>query len=155
MGEKPRSLPKKTSVIIAVLILLGFLLIYIGGESKKISDKESSDDLSLANNYRAELERISASMCTQIKGVESAKVNITFDGGMTSVYAKNSEGSMGGTYFSSGGSPLFLKYEYPKVVGCVVVCTGDVGDTTRLELTEMMSAYLGISSAKIFIGYKE
>ena len=153
MTDKKGFFSKKTLIILLSVASLALAFIYVGTGKSTEPEKDESYDLVLANTYKAELERISASMCTQIHGVETARVNITFDGGMTSVYAKNSEGSMGGTYFSSGGDPLFLKYEYPKVVGCVVVCTGSIGADTELELTKMMSAYLGISSSKIFVGY--
>ncbi|MBQ2863545.1 MAG: hypothetical protein IJE84_05145 [Clostridia bacterium] len=107
----------------------------------------------MALNYKAELERTASSMCASLPGIESARVNITFDSTMGMVYAKNSEGSYGGTYFSSGGDPLFLKYEFPQILGCAVICTGSGTGDTSLEITRMLSAYLGISTNKIYVGF--
>ena len=140
----------KSIFILAAAVMAGFVLLFVGGGEKA----ETTDDagMSLAAEYKSELERTASSMCASINGVESARVNITLEGGMSYVYAKNSEGSYGGTYFSSGGDPLFLKYDYPKIVGCAVVYSGAVTSDVKLELTKMMSAYLGISSSKIYVG---
>ncbi len=153
MSKNSKFFLSKSFYIIFIVVITGMILIYIGsnGETKV---ETNSIDMTATDNYRMELERVSASMCAKIQGVDTAEVCITFDGGMSCVYAKNSEGSMGGTYFTSGGDPLFLKFEYPQIVGCVVICSGTVGSQTKLEITEMMSAYLGIPANKIFVGYK-
>ena len=138
---------------VGVCVALGVILMTIGGTGNATKAEVEDTGIVLANNYRCELERICAFMCSSTEGVESANVNITLDGGMKCVYAKNSEGSYGGTYFSSGGEPLFLKYDYPEIKGCAVMCSGALTDQKKLELTQMLCAYLGISSNKIYIGY--
>lgn len=143
---------RSLAVMTAVCVSVGLILLLFG---KKDSTAEQTDNSGIvtAEEYRAELERICAFMCSSLEGVESANVNITLDGGMRCVYAKNSEGSFGGTYFSSGGEPLFLKYDYPEIKGCAVMCSGSVNSQTKLELTAMLCAYLGIKSNMIYIGY--
>ena len=154
MSDVKGSLSRKTITLLIIAMLAGIVILIIG--SDKTEEKNSDDrGITLSQSYQSELERTAASMCAQIKGVDTVQVNITLDGGMSYVYAKNTEGSYGGTYFSTGGDPLFLKYEYPKIIGCAVVCTGSIDSETKLELTRMMSAYLGISSAKIYIGNTE
>lgn len=140
-------------VILGLIVLVGVLFVLIGKDEKSI-DSINNEGVILALEYKTELERTTAYMCSSIVGVETATVNITLDGSMSCIYAKNSEGSYGGTYFSSGGEPLFLKYDYPEIVGCAVICSGNVTDKTQLELTKMLSAYLGISSNKIYVGCK-
>ena len=44
-------------------------------------------------------------------------------------------------------------YDYPEIKGCAVMCSGNVNSQTRLELTDMLCAYLGIKSNMIYIGY--
>ncbi|MEE1356292.1 MAG: hypothetical protein UHG68_01865 [Clostridia bacterium] len=154
MNDKSGILAKKNLLIVIAAVALGVLLLFFGSSDTEVSSGEDNT-ITLASEYRAELERTAASMCASIKGVESAQVNITLEGGMAYVYAKNSEGSYGGTYFSSGGDPLLLQYDYPQIIGCAVVCSGAVSTQTKLEITQMMSAYLGISTSKIYVGYKE
>ena len=142
---------KSAYIICAALLILGvFLVIYDKDNDKKT---DTDDGLTVAVGYKSELERTCASMCVSFSDVRSAQVNITLEGTMKSVYAKNSEGSYGGTYFSSGGDPLLLKYDFPSIIGCAVICKGSESDTLRLELTNMLSAYLGIPSNKIYIGF--
>ena len=105
---------KYTVLLIFLLLCGGIIFLFVGG-NKDEDQKEYSGGLDLAIQYKSELERTASSMCAQLPGVDAAQVNLTFDGGVSYVYAKNSEGSFGGTYFSSGGDPLFLKYEYPSV----------------------------------------
>ena len=140
-------------LILGLIILIGIVFVLIGKEDKT-TESQNKDGVVLALEYKAELERTAAYMCSTISGVEAASVNITLDGSMSCIYAKNSEGSYGGTYFSSGGEPLLLKYDYPEIVGCAVICNRNITDKARLELTSMLSAYLGISSNKIYVGYK-
>ena len=152
LGNKKDSM-KFIALILFLLLCAGIIFLFSNsGEEDK---KDYTGGLDIALQYKSELERTASSMCAQLPGVDGAQVNLTFDGGVSYVYAKNSEGSFGGTYFSSGGDPLFLKYEYPKIVGCAVVCNTKISSQTKLELTNMMSSYLGISTSKIYVGYTE
>ncbi len=143
---------RSLAVVTAVCICAGLLILLFGSGSDDVDDTDGGGIIS-AEEYRAELERKCSYMCASLDGIEAADVNITFDGGMKCVYAKNSEGSFGGTYFSSGGEPVLLKYDYPEIKGCAVMCSGLVNDQTKLELTSMLCAYLGIKSNMIYIGY--
>ena len=138
---------------VGICVILGILMLTYGNSDDDQYRNNDETGIILADEYRSELERICAFMCSSMEGVETAHVNITLDGGMRCIYAKNSEGSYGGTYFSSGGEPLFLKYNYPEIMGCAVMCSGTITDQRKLELTEMLCAYLGISSNKIYIAY--
>ena len=144
---------KRNKIFVLFIVLLLGVILLIAGKNEGNDANVADGGVTLATQYKAELERTAASMCTSFVGIDGAQVNITFDGTMSCVYAKNSEGSYGGTYFSSGGEPLFLKYDYPDIVGCVVICTGTERSDVKLELTQMLSSYLGISTNKIYIGY--
>lgn len=137
-----------------VLLIFGVVLVIFDKEAGR-SELVEGDGISTASVYKAELERTCASMCASFVDVDTAVVNIMLDGTMKSVYAKNSEGSYGGTYFSSGGDPLLLKYDFPDIVGCAVICRGNSSDTVRLEMTNMLSAYLGLATNKIYIGFSD
>lgn len=143
---------KKHIYIICIILFVAGIILVIVDKDDKSQDKAEVDGISTASVYKAELERTCASMCASLVDIDTAVVNIMLDGTMKSVYAKNSEGSYGGTYFSSGGDPLLLKYDYPDIVGCAVICKGNMSDKVKLELTNMLSAYLGISTNKIYIG---
>ncbi len=153
MKEKLKLFSPKSIVIVLIFIILGVAFLLFG-TSEGENTQQNDNGILLASEYKMELERTASYMCASLSGVETASVNITLSGGMTYVYAKNSEGSYGGTYFQSGGDPLFLKYNYPEIIGCAVVCSGAVNSELKLELTQMMSAYLGIPTNKIYIGYK-
>ena len=144
---------KRNLVVMTIVCVTVGIVLLLFGKNESTVTKTDSSGIVTAEEYRAELERICAFMCSSLEGIETANVNITLDGGMRCVYAKNSEGSFGGTYFSSGGEPLFLKYDYPEIKGCAVMCSGSVNSQTRLELTDMLCAYLGIKSNMIYIGY--
>lgn len=143
---------KRKILVFALLILVGIGLILLGDKDDQRSD-EVLEGVDMALSYKSELERTASSMCASLPEIEGARVNITFDSTVGMVYAKNSEGSYGGTYFSSGGDPLFLKYEFPQIVGCAVICTGTGTSYTSLEITRMLSAYLGIPTNRIYVGF--
>lgn len=143
---------KSKYIFLVILFALGVFLLTCDFDSKETS--VDSIHISMADEYKRELERVSASMCSSIEGVESARVSITLDGSVSCVYAKNTEGSYGGTYFQSGGDALFLKYTYPQIIGCAVVVKGRKSTDYKLEITNMMSAYLGISANKIYVGFE-
>ena len=144
---------KKGVLIVVVVCLIFGILLLTAGKDENVSTDPERIGIALAHDYKSELERICGFMCSSLDGVETANVNITLDGSMRYVYARNSEGSYGGTYFSSGGEPLLLNYDYPDIIGCAVMCSGAITDQKKLEITNMLCAYLGIPSNKLYVGY--
>ena len=128
-------LTRNKKIIIAVLLLtVGILLIFsssIGNQGKKTSETR---EMSL-DEYRAELEKQVASICSSVEGVGECKVFITLERGEQSVYK---------------GSAV-IETKPPRVLGVSVVCRGAESDLTRRRLTEMLTAIFDIGSNRVAI----
>ena len=111
-----------------------------------------------AGAYAREVEERIAALCSNIKGVENAKVVVTLSGGYNAVYAQNSQSSASGyrnefvlTGSGSSEAPLLVGYSVPQISGVGVVCKGGGDPSVRQELISLISATLGVSSNKIYV----
>ncbi len=134
---------------LGVLLLLSGSL-FTGAEPKR------TDTYYEVGFYTDTLEKKIETLCTTIHGITEAEVLLTLDCGTEYVYAKDtaqSDGSYTADYVLLGsggeaGSVLLLEI-YPKIRGIAVVCTGGDEITVRREVTELLSAALGVSSNRI------
>ena len=128
---------------------LGLLLLLLGGNGGE-GLKERGEVLSEAEAYRRALTEDITALCQTVKGVSEASVLVTLVGGEEALYAINRTES-GETVASVGGEALLLGYQMPRVAGVAVVCQGGESIEVKAELTALLSAALGISSARIYI----
>ena len=77
------------------------------------------------------------------------KVILTLDTSNESVYAQSSSGL--DYILTSDGKPISVTEIYPTVRGVAIACTGGERDDIKIKVTELIGAYLGISSNRIKI----
>ncbi|MCQ2456160.1 MAG: hypothetical protein MJ096_02275 [Clostridia bacterium] len=152
---------KKGTLIIICCTVLGVILLALPlGKGK--TDTAAPAPIE-AESYTERLEERVRELCSSVRGVGEVTVLLTLESGSELVYASNktgekdADGSSSGTtdYLiidgGDGDAPLLVKEIYPRVRGVAVVCRGGCGDGTRAELTELLSASLGISANRIKI----
>lgn len=125
---------KKTPGMIrmgAVLILGVFLLLLASSGTKKEVAAEQSD----LEAYGTSMEERLEALCSRVEGVGRAEVMLTFERGAQAEYQGSAQ---------IGTLP-------PKVLGVTVLCTGGEDAEVRAELTEMLSALLGIGASRISV----
>ena len=140
----------KRIIIVAALAALGIMLILLSS----ITVRDSTEDESSLSyeEYTSQLERKIEEFLLSINGIKKARVIVTLDTSNEHVYAQNQS-----TYdfltinSSSGESPVHITDIYPTVRGIAISCTnGDSGEV-KMQITKLISAYLGISSNRIEI----
>ena len=97
--------------------------------------------------YTEYLEDRIRKLCLSMEGISEVSVLLTLD--CSSEYVYGAVGDYLIVKKDGGEQPLVVREIYPRIRGIAVVCTG--GDIPRVQerVTELLSAALGISSAKI------
>ena len=111
-------------------LLLGGLSLGGRGEGAKKTDADEA--------YRLQLEERLTELLRRVEGVGDPEVMVTLERGEEHRYS---------------GSKL-LSSEPPRVLGVAVVCRGGGRDDLRAELTELLSALLGIGKHRIHVSEK-
>lgn len=136
----------KNIIFISVLVLIGVLLIILS--SFDCSSDEKTEDFS-SIDYTRELEGKIEAFLKKVDGIKEAKVVITLDSSVQKIYAQN-ENNL--SYILSGnGTPITVTELAPTIRGVGVACTNGDNDYVKMQITELLSCYLGISSNKIKI----
>ena len=133
----------KNKIIISSLVIIGTILIIFS--SFDFSDKKES----LPTLYTEALEEKIENFLKTVEGVNKAEVILTLDTSNESVYAKNASGL--DYILTNDGKPISITEIYPTVRGVAIACTGGDRDDIKIKITELISAYLGISSNRIKI----
>ena len=142
----------KGKLPILILAAAGVLLLLLGGgDGERESDREY-DYMSAAEEYRLRLEGDVASLASRMRGVgEVYAVLITLEAGDEYVWAQNT-GSGGSTdVVISNKEGLLVERKMPRVRGVSVVCSGGGSSQVKKELTDAISAALGVASSRIHI----
>ena len=95
---------------------------------------------------------------SEIRGVRSASVLLSYDGGMKYIYAEDvseteSDGrkSLTRDTVVAGGEAVVVGSNNPKIIGAVVVYTGTRSSAVVLDLTSAVESATGLSSDKITV----
>ena len=135
----------KSKLLIICLLVVGIGLILFSS----FDFSSNKDDNSILTLYTEELEDKIEDFLKNVDGIREAKVILTLDTGNESVYA---QGTSGLDYIlTSDGKPITVTEIYPTVRGVAIACTGGDRDDIKIKITELISAYLGISSNRIKI----
>ena len=127
------------------LALVGVALLILSGDGRAESPTE--EYLRESEVYRAALEEQVAALCTHVSGVSDVRVILTVASGEVAIYAEDADGRV----VTAGGEAVLSAYAVPEVTGVAVVCRGAERDSVKRELINLLSAALGISSARIYI----
>ena len=136
---------KKNKILICSLLIIGVLLLLISSfDFSKKDEKDTSSYL-----YTEALEKKIEEFLKKVDGIYEAKVIVTLDTTEEKVYAQNSSGL--DYILTNEGAPISITEIYPTVRGVAIACTNGDEDETKMKITELISAYLGISSNRIKI----
>lgn len=133
----------KNKIIISSLVIIGIVLILLSNY-----DFTSKSDYS-PTLYTQTLESKIEEFLKRVDGIKDAKVILTLDTSNESVYAQNSSGL--DYILTNDGKPISVTEIYPTVRGVAIACTNGNKDEIKVKVTELISAYLGISSNRIEI----
>ncbi|MBQ4509547.1 MAG: hypothetical protein II984_02385 [Clostridia bacterium] len=134
----------KNKIIISSLVIIGIALILLSS-----FDFSKKKDDSLPTLYTEALEDKIEDFLKNVDGINEAKVILTLDTSNESVYAQSSSGL--DYILTSDGKPISVTEIYPTVRGVAIACTGGERDDIKIKVTELIGAYLGISSNRIKI----
>lgn len=134
----------KNKIIISSLVIIGIALILLSS-----FDFSKKEDDSLPTLYTEALESKIEDFLKNVEGINEAKVILTLDTSNESVYAQSSSGL--DYILTSDGKPISVTEIYPTVRGVAIACTGGERDEIKIKVTELIGAYLGVSSNRIKI----
>lgn len=123
----------------------------------------TSDENVLDTTYERELEQRLESIISQMDGVGRVKVMVKSASSEKSDYARNSDSSYGSdgdekqdseyvivkSQSQEGG--ILIKKDYPEIQGVFVVCDGGESSSVKNEVTNAVSALLGIGKNSISV----
>lgn len=140
----------KSVIIIGAVAIIGIMLILFS--SINIRDSTKEENGIIYEEYTTQLEKKIESFLLSVDGIKNVKVIVTLDTSNEHVYAQNQS-----TYdfltinSNSGETPVHITDIYPTVRGIAISCTNGEDDYTKMKITKLISAYLGISSNRIEI----
>ena len=114
-------------------LALGIILIVIS--SAGAQENNRADGSYTLDEYKENLERQIADICSDIEGVGKCRVFITFERGEQSIYK---------------GSAV-IETKPPKILGVSVVCEGADNQTTRARVVEMLTSLFGIGANRVAV----
>ena len=146
--------------IIGVILLIASELIPQGSKEKAESDDEKTVSVSYSD-YEKDIEQRLQNIISKIDGAGTVSVMVTLDCTVESVYAQEQKETVGENQSreneyviiknSDGESGILLKTTQPQVRGVAVVCSGGGSAVVRQNITDTLTAVLGISAARVNI----
>ncbi len=143
--------------IILLAALVGIVLIIIGSlnEADKNQKTQEKDitvmDGENSDEYAKSLESRLEELISKINGAGKVSVMVTLKSSGEYQYAQDKIGS-GSEYVINEGSPVLLRLDYPGIAGIAVISENkNISESLKLELINMLSALLGISSNRIYV----
>lgn len=155
----------KKSVVIIIIGIVGVILLVISelvpGKTDEPSETDAKLSVSDCADYEKSIEERLESLISQINGAGAVRVMVTLDSTAESVYAQEEKES-GGENRSfenqyviikneNGEEAILIKTTRPQVRGVAVVCSGGGSAVVRQNITDTLTAVLGISSARVSI----
>ena len=140
----------KSIITIGAIGVIGIALILLS--SITIRDSTNQTNSLNYDEYTSTLEKKIEDFLLSINGIYKAKVIITLETSSEQVYAQNQSTYDFLTISSNDGEyPVHITEIYPTIRGIAISCTNGDKDETKMRLTKLLSAYLGISSNRIEI----
>ena len=153
---------KKTTLIL-IIGIVGILLIMLSGTNEKDKSHMDRADDEMTIMSESELSERLEKLIESIDGAGKSRVMITFRSYCETVYAENTEKSIGidgekdtsDEYIiidgSDGETGLKLKIISPEVKGVAVICRGGNNPVIKEQIISVVSALFDISSNKISV----
>ena len=153
--------------ILFVILLIGAVLMLFPNKA----DKKEEDTPAVYEGLRLDDEARLEEILSEIKGVGSVSVMITYEGGIESEIAYdtnssitrrgdgdkevNTEENSDKQAVMSSGKPFVKRYAYPQVKGAVVVAEGADDAQVKQKIQEAVMTSLGLAAHKVCITEKE
>lgn len=154
-GMKSMKIKNKWLLLAAGIVGLA-LMIVPQLFSSKDRDNSILQDSTDCEYYSEHLEKKMTELISKVGGVGNVSVVITLDGGSEYVYAANTKTSESGSAVDyivlnngEGEGGLVVGQICPRVRGVAVVCSGGSSPSVKKDVTELVSAALGISTSRI------
>lgn len=148
--------PKRSSLLLAALGLLGILLLFASSPAKKEAKAEDALSRYLPDSEALEEELQEFLSC--IDGAGETKVLLSFYDDGESVYLKEESISASGSgekYVivenSDGRTAVEISCRLPEVKGVAVLCEGADDPEVSFAVTEAVCTALGISSHRVSV----
>lgn len=149
----------KRMLVIVVLGLAGIILLALSElvpEAPKEKTEPKNDVQSC--DYEESLEKRLGELISAIEGAGKSRVMITLDSGDENIYAtkdkasdKNSERDYVVVKQDGDENGMLLKVAQPEIRGVAVVCEGADSAAVRQEITNTVTAVLGVSTSRVNI----
>ena len=126
-----------------------FILGTVNDEKPEPAPPAETED----GGYAKEIETRVGELLSGIAECTGASVMVTLESGIENVWARDENGSGGSEYViikNGGETAIPIKKLTPKIAGIAVV-TGGAGTETKLEVTRLLSALLGLPTTKIYV----
>ncbi len=159
-------------LLLIVLMLVSGIILLLASELSDVGetvDAELTQPTSVSDmqEYSEMLEQRLISIISSVDGAGATRVMVTFESGGEDIYLHDSD--YGENAASDGKNSVERKDEYviidgssgqqgivvrraePKVRGVAVVCEGGGSETVRAQITEIVTALLDISSARVSV----
>lgn len=156
----------KKTLIVFFLGIAGVILLVLSelipspASSEKKSEQPELTAVS-CSEYEKEVERRLEGILSQINGAGKVSVMVTLESTVESVYAQQEKESGGENKISEseyviiktdgGEDGILLKTTQPEIRGVAVVCSGGGSAVVRRDITDTVTAVLGISAARVNI----
>lgn len=143
----------KNKYILPALLLIGLVLLLLphGGSSGSSGEASASTDGPQCPSFSLEAEeKRLAALLEQISGAGEAKVLLSLESTAQRQLAMSGDEALV-VSSGSGKQAVDLRYDYPKYMGAVIVCTGGDSTRVRLEVTEAVMAFTGLGSDRISV----
>lgn len=157
--------------MLALLGLLGILLLFLSEFIPNMqSDKKETDlnpqAVADANDFCVQTEKKLSELIAQVEGAGRVQVMLTIESSDEKIYAtdektdsKNDGDTEQKSYNSqyvlvdgaSGDTGILLKTNSPKVKGVIIVCDGGENPTVANQITNAVSAALGIGANRVSV----
>ncbi len=156
---------KKNAVfLLVILFVTGLLLVVFSKEETKEKEVPAADINFDEERYEQMLEKRLKTIIEKMDGVGEVSVMVTLEGSALYKYAIDTSQNVSpdgdskkestvvlSTTESSNKQAVISGYTLPEVKGASVVCSKVLSPTKRSDVISVVSAALGISSAKICV----
>ena len=141
----------KGIIITVLLAAAGIMMILLSGNREKSSAMRTDHDDFSFEKYESSLEKRLEEKINKIDGVSSCDVILLIE---TSYIYDSSDSGNYSDLFVKGTESDKVSENAPKIRGVAVICSGGGEARIKKDITDMLSALLGIPTNKIWVGSK-
>lgn len=153
---------KKSYINYLYIIFIIGIIILLFGNSISDEDKANNKKSEVQENHVITDEKRLVDILSQIKGVGSVSVMITYENSGTANYLsdvtyENKDNTEKNTkkVVMTSGEPVMYEEKMPEVMGVIVVCDGAENDYVKRNVIEAVCAVTGVYEHKVGVFEKK